>query len=78
MKPRRTRPYHLLLTRETATDKWGVAFGDYDRPAVVFERAEYRQRYMAKNLTIISAANARGKTVQAAVDALNASIGLSP
>lgn len=71
MKKRRSRPYHCLLTRESSSDKWGLAFGDYDRPAVVFERDEYRQNYMAKNLTIISAPNARTKTVQSAIDALN-------
>lgn len=71
MKKRRSRPYYCLLTREAATDHWALAFGDFDRPAVVFERDEYRRQYMAKNLTIISAPDARAKTVQTAVDALN-------
>lgn len=71
MKKRRSRPYYCLLTREAASEAWALAFGDYDRPAVVFERNEYRRQYMAKNLTIISAPNARAKTVQTAVDALN-------
>lgn len=71
MKPRRARPYHCLLTRDTAADKWAIAFGDYDRATVVFERGEYRQQYAAKNLTIISTANARAKTVKVAVEALN-------
>ncbi|MFC5505459.1 hypothetical protein [Bosea massiliensis] len=48
-----------------------MAFGDRDRSIVVFERADYRQRYMATNLTIISAESARAKSVQSAIDALN-------
>lgn len=71
MKPRRARPYYCLLTRDTVADKWAMAFGDYDRPTVVFERGEYRRQYAAKNLTIISAANGRGKTIKVAVDAIN-------
>lgn len=71
MKRRRSRPYWCLLTRETPSDKWGMAFGDRDRSIVVFERADYRQRYMATNLTIISAESARAKSVQSAIDALN-------
>ncbi len=71
MKRRKPRPYWCLLTRETPSDKWGMAFGDHDRSIVAFERTDYRQSYTAKNLAIISAESARAKSVQAAIDALN-------
>lgn len=71
MKRRKSRPYWCLLTRESPADKWTMAFGDRDRSIVVLERTDYRQSYMAKNLTIISAESARAKSVKSAIDAHN-------
>lgn len=68
---RKPRPYYVLLTRDAADKPWGIEFGDYDRPAVQFERDDFRQNYAATNLRIIRAENARKSTIDNAVAELN-------
>lgn len=71
---RKQRPYYVLLSREGADQPWGVAFGDYDRRAVDFERDDYRNNYAAKNLHIIRAQNARQSTINKLVTELNSQV----
>lgn len=52
------RAYHLLLSRDDATQPFGIAFGDYDRAVVVAERQHYRETCKAKNLRIVTSNSA--------------------
>ncbi len=49
------RAYHLLLSRDSASEPFGIAFGDYDRSVVVAERLAYRdQGFRAKDLRVVT------------------------
>jgi hypothetical protein len=59
---RNTTPHHnesvywILATRES-DGQWHMAFGDYTRSVVQFERDDYRSTYAAKNLRIVRSAD---------------------
>lgn len=71
---RNTTPHHnesaywILATRES-DGKWHMAFGDYLRSTVQFERDSYRSDYAAKDLRIV-----RSTDSQAAIDATFAAL----
>lgn len=65
--------YYSLLTREVIPSGhvWAIAFGDYDRETVEFEREDYRDNgHKAKDLKIITTDDSHA-AIRAAVDKLN-------
>jgi len=64
------KPYYTLLTRHCG--RWGIAFGDYDRRVVEYEREDYAmgEGYKKKDLKIITT-SATQRDIDAAVAQLN-------
>lgn len=67
-----SRPYFTLLQRDPNDGQWGIEFGDYDRETVEAERDDYRDHgAKARDLKIVTTANARTALINPIVAALN-------
>jgi len=67
-----SRPYHVLFARESATDRWTLEFGDYDKSTVVYERQTYRDNdYKASNLKVITSTSDKQACLNAIMARLN-------
>jgi hypothetical protein len=76
------RKYYVLVGWTDKMKRWEVIFSDYDRGAVEEEQADYRTQrgdpdLSYKKLRILTVADAKRSTVDAAVDALKEDVATS-
>jgi len=76
------RKYYVLVGWTDKMKRWEVIFSDYDRGAVEEEQADYRTQrgdpdLIYKKLRILTVADAKRSTVDAAVDALKEDVATS-